>query len=102
MSTTFSLVVYVKPPHARPNTPSAMRIIPIVFITPSSPADSGPPDLLGVLDDADRWLTATGHFDWRAGVLLQRAEIHSDLGDTAMAVDLAQEALAAYSPDGPG
>src|ERR1017187_3095500 len=41
MSTTFSLVVYVKPPHARPNTPSAMRIIPIVFITPSSPADSG-------------------------------------------------------------
>src|ERR1039457_4849722 len=63
---------------------------------------AAPPDLLGVLDDADRWLTATGHFDWRAGVLLQRAEIHSDLGDTAMAVDLAQEALAAYSPDGPG
>src|SRR5665811_2610933 len=40
MSTTFSLVVYVKPPHARSNTPSAMRITPIVFLTPSSAADS--------------------------------------------------------------
>src|ERR1051326_1742077 len=33
MSTTFSLVVYVKRPHARPNRPSAIRIIPSVLFT---------------------------------------------------------------------
>src|ERR1700720_3822178 len=35
MSTTFSLVVYVKPPQASPNRPSAMRIIPsVLFMAP--------------------------------------------------------------------
>src|ERR1022692_2211023 len=36
MSTTFSLVVYVKPPHARPNRPSTTRIIPSVLFTAAS------------------------------------------------------------------
>src|SRR5450759_3905221 len=36
MSTTFSLVVYVKPPHARPNRPSTTRIIPSVLFTATS------------------------------------------------------------------
>src|SRR5664280_1190081 len=33
MSTTFSLVVYVKPPHARPTSPSTIRIAPSVLFT---------------------------------------------------------------------
>src|ERR1022692_2973880 len=33
MLTIFSLVVYVKPPHARPNKPSATRIIPSALFT---------------------------------------------------------------------
>src|ERR1017187_535135 len=33
MLTIFSLVVYVKPPHARPNRPSATRIIPSALFT---------------------------------------------------------------------
>src|ERR1700680_2884891 len=36
MSTTFSLVVYVNPPHARPNRPSTIRIIPSVLFTAGS------------------------------------------------------------------
>src|ERR1039457_473367 len=36
MSTTFSLVVYVKPPQARPKRPSAIRIIPSVLFTAAS------------------------------------------------------------------
>lgn len=55
-----------------------------------------PDKLLGVLDEADRWLTATGRSDWRGGILLQRAEVYSILGDKQQAVDLAQEALAAH------
>src|ERR1035438_7398012 len=31
MSTTFSLVVYVNPPHARPNRPRTIRMIPSVL-----------------------------------------------------------------------
>src|ERR1700680_4408430 len=40
MSTTFSVVVYVKPPHARPNRPSTMRITPSVLFTASSFGDA--------------------------------------------------------------
>src|ERR1017187_3518166 len=33
MSTAFSLVVYVNPPHARPNRPSTIRMTPSVLLT---------------------------------------------------------------------
>jgi len=59
-------------------------------------------ELLGGLDEADRWLTATGHANWRSGALLQRAELHSKLGEKQRALDIAQEALAAYDKDAPG
>src|ERR1035441_1128829 len=42
MSTTFSLVVYVKPPHARPTSPSTIRITPnVLFMAPPSLAVAG-------------------------------------------------------------
>lgn len=56
--------------------------------------------LFGVLDAADRLLTATGHRDWRAGILLQRANVHGLLGEQDVAV--AEEALAAHRPGAPG
>jgi tetratricopeptide (TPR) repeat protein len=61
-------------------------------------------DLFGVLEAADRWLEATGHRDWRAAVLLQRAHVHRRLGDHEAAAADAQEALAAAvrHPDAPG
>ncbi len=59
-------------------------------------------ELFAVLDAADRWFAATGHSDWRAGVLLQRASIHRDLGEFDLAVAPAEEALAAYRADAPG
>lgn len=59
-------------------------------------------ELLNVLDAADQWLVATGHPDWRAGVLYQRAQVHSLIGDARKAVDVAQEALAAYVAGSPG
>jgi tetratricopeptide (TPR) repeat protein len=59
-------------------------------------------ELLKVLDAADAFMTATGHRDWRAGVLMERAEIHSALGDKATALTLAQAAVAAYQPTTPG
>jgi hypothetical protein len=33
-------------------------------------------ELSGVLDAAERWLAATGHRDWRAAILSERAGIH--------------------------
>jgi len=59
-------------------------------------------DLFGVLDAADRWVTATGHRDWRCGILLQRAMLHHRLGERDAAVAAGQEALAVYSPDAAG
>ena len=61
-------------------------------------------DLFGVLDAAERWLAVTGHRDWRAGVLLQRALVHKRLGEMDAAVAAAQEALALETqhPDAPG
>ena len=59
-------------------------------------------ELFGVLDAAQRWLNATGHRDWRAAVLLQRSQVHDELGDWEQAVAAGQEALAAYRPDAPG
>ena len=61
-------------------------------------------DLFGVLDAAERWLAVTGHRDWRAGVLLQRALVHNRLGEMDAAVAAAQEALALETqhPDAPG
>src|ERR1035441_4041221 len=42
MSTTFSLVVYVKPPHARPTSPSTIKITPsVLFTKPPSVATAG-------------------------------------------------------------
>src|SRR5262249_58940296 len=56
-------------------------------------------DLLAILDAADRWLAATGHREWRSDVLLERAKVWGWLGDSARAVALAEEALAAYRSD---
>jgi tetratricopeptide (TPR) repeat protein len=60
------------------------------------------PDLYEVLDAAERWLIATGHPEWRAGVLLMRALVHERLGDLTAAIAAAEEALAAYRPGAPG
>jgi tetratricopeptide (TPR) repeat protein len=61
-------------------------------------------DLFGALDAAERWLAATGHLDWRASILSQRAAIHAQLGEFDAAVDLEQEALAVRIryPNAPG
>jgi tetratricopeptide (TPR) repeat protein len=59
-------------------------------------------ELFAVLDDAENWLAETGHRDWRATVLLERAKIHHRLGNTKAAVDTAEEALAAYRHGTPG
>jgi tetratricopeptide (TPR) repeat protein len=58
--------------------------------------------MLKLLDVADRWLSATGHSDWRSSVLLQRAAILSRLDNEEKAISLAQEALATYSIGSPG
>ena len=60
--------------------------------------------LFAVLDAAERWLAATGHRDWRAAILLERAEIHRMLKELDTAVAAAQEALAAATqhPGPPG
>jgi len=61
-------------------------------------------ELFGVLDAADRWLVATGHSDWRAAILSERASIYQSLGETDAAIAAAQEALAlaVQHPDAPG
>jgi tetratricopeptide (TPR) repeat protein len=61
-------------------------------------------DLFGALDEADRWLTATGHRHWRAAVLLQRAQVHWRLDEFDVAAGCAEEALtiALQYPDAPG
>jgi tetratricopeptide (TPR) repeat protein len=61
-------------------------------------------DLFGVLDAAERWLAATGHRDWRAAILSERARVHAQLGEWDAAVASAQEALAMelHHPDSPG
>jgi tetratricopeptide (TPR) repeat protein len=61
-------------------------------------------ELFEVLDAGERWLAATGHRDWRAGILLQRALVHHKLGETDAAVAAAEEALAValQHPDAPG
>jgi tetratricopeptide (TPR) repeat protein len=61
-------------------------------------------ELFTALDVADRRLTATGHRDWRAGILMQRAWVHRRLGETEAAVAAAEEALAVrlQYPDAPG
>ena len=57
-----------------------------------------------MLDAGDRWLTATGHRDWRASILSERASVHQMLGEIDAAVAAAEEALAAavQHPDAPG
>ena len=61
-------------------------------------------DLFGVLDAAERWVAATGHRDWRASILAERADLHALLGEYEAAVAAAQEALAdkIRHPDAPG
>jgi hypothetical protein len=59
-------------------------------------------ELFGVLDAADRWLTATGRRRWRAGVLLQRACVHRSLGEWDAALAASQEALTVFQPNTPG
>ena len=61
-------------------------------------------DLFGVLDAADRWLDVTGHRDWRASVLSERADVHAALGEWDAAIACANEALLAKlrHPDAAG
>jgi tetratricopeptide (TPR) repeat protein len=61
-------------------------------------------ELFGVLEAAERWLAATGHPDWRAAILSERALTHRMLGETNAAVAAAEEALAVATqhPDAPG
>ena len=61
-------------------------------------------ELFRVLDAGDWWLTATGHRDWRASILNERALVHRMLGEIDAAVAAAEEALAAavQHPDAPG
>jgi tetratricopeptide (TPR) repeat protein len=61
-------------------------------------------ELFGVLEAAERWLAATGHLDWRAAVLSQRASVHESLKETDAAVAAAEEALALkiHHPNAPG
>jgi tetratricopeptide (TPR) repeat protein len=51
-------------------------------------------DLFGVLDAGEQWLTATGHQDWRADLVLARAFVHRSLDELDTAISLAREALA--------
>ena len=61
-------------------------------------------ELFRVLDAAERWLAFTGHRDWRAAVLWQRAGIHRSLGEMDAAIATAEEALAVALtyPNAPG
>jgi len=61
-------------------------------------------ELFAVLNAGERWLAATGHRDWRAALLLQRAMVHKHLGEHEAAVAAAEEALAValQHPDAPG
>lgn len=61
-------------------------------------------ELFRVLDAAERWLAATGHRDWRAAILNQRAQTHNRLGEKDAAAAAAEEALAValQHPDAPG
>jgi tetratricopeptide (TPR) repeat protein len=59
-------------------------------------------ELFGVLDAADHWLTTTGHRDWRAAVLLDRAALHRHLGELDQALVAAQDAFATYRSGAPG
>jgi tetratricopeptide (TPR) repeat protein len=61
-------------------------------------------ELFGVLEAAERWLGATGHPEWRAAVLSQRASVHESLSESDAAVAAAEEALAVkiHNPNVPG
>jgi tetratricopeptide (TPR) repeat protein len=50
-------------------------------------------ELFRVLDAAEEWLAATGHREWRAAILLERAMVHKRLGQHDAAVSAAEEAL---------
>jgi len=60
--------------------------------------------LLQVLDAAEQWLAATGHRDWRAAILSERASIYGSLGELDAALSAAEEALAVKEqhPEAPG
>ena len=57
-------------------------------------SEIGVRDLFRVLDAGERWLVATGHQDWRAAILSERASVHRQLREMDEAVANAQEALA--------
>ena len=61
-------------------------------------------ELFQVLDAGERWLAATGHRDWRASILSERALVHRMLGERGAAIAAAEEALAVavQHPDAPG
>lgn len=59
-------------------------------------------ELFAVLDAGEQYLRSIGRPSWRSGMLLQRAQVHSWLGEDDAAVATAREALAAYQPGAPG
>jgi tetratricopeptide (TPR) repeat protein len=58
--------------------------------------------LLALADEADDWFVRTGRSHWRAGLLLQRAEVHLDHGEAGPALEHAKAAYEAYDASAPG
>jgi tetratricopeptide (TPR) repeat protein len=58
--------------------------------------------LFGVLDAGESYLQAIGRPQWRAGLLVERAQTHERLGEWDAAVAYAEEALALYQDAAPG
>jgi tetratricopeptide (TPR) repeat protein len=58
--------------------------------------------LFGVLDAGEDYLRAAGRPQWRAGLLLARAQTHQRLEEWDAAVGFAEEALAVYREGAPG
>ncbi|HWG23023.1 tetratricopeptide repeat protein [Actinospica sp.] len=58
--------------------------------------------LLALIAEADDWFVQTGHPHWRAGLLLQRAEVHLDHGEAEPALEHARAAYETYNPSAPG
>ena len=82
----------------RLNDPDADEAIAVAYCGWVSTAQHLPSipmrELFRVLDAGDRWLTATGHRDWRANILFERASVHDSLGESDAAIAAAEEALA--------
>jgi len=65
-------------------------------------ATSSKEQLFALLEKADTWFVSTGHAHWRAGLMLQRAEVHLDSHEYDKALEDAQVAYETYDASGPG